>query len=350
MKFSTLRKIVPVVGLLSAAGAHADNRFSINGYGYQDYRQTNNYNVYTRADKRGTLDNNFFAIVSSIRVSDRDVIWSQLQTSTMEPTRFTWAFINHRFTDNLSIHVGRVKFPYGLYNEYINNKALQLSAVMPMAYSADADMGYNAYSGVGMDWTTGSLFSQVYLGNIYTPPGQADNITDRRLAGVRFTWDTPLDGLRFMLSANTTQMQHGGPGNATPTAFEDRAMFSVDYVSNSFDIKGEYNFHNIPHLGTDPDYGKSNAWYIQAGYKMNKWTPYARYESYQADQNNTSDPSYYQKEAVVGVSYRFTDNINVRLEDHVIHGYALPVKAEAMNPGTGSTNWNMVVAQVNYMF
>ncbi len=367
MKHSELKNILLLAGAFVSAGAQADDRFSVNGYGFQDYRQTN-ANISSGASQRGTWDNNFFALVMSAKVTDQDTVWAQLQTAgvpiqteSATTTRFTWVFADHRFNDNLSAHVGRVKFPYGIYNEYIDNKWLQLSAVLPTAYnSSGADMVYDAYSGVGIDWTFGSLFTQVYGGNIFVPDPVKDDHADRRLIGVRFTWTTPYEGLRFLVSANETQIeanvQNASLGeSATPELTqlgrEDRAMLSVDYVSDQFDIKGEYNYHKVPFL---PLIGEpttiSNAWYIQGGYKMGLWTPYLRYDSFQADQSNRSDPSLYQKDWVIGVNYRINDNVNARIEEHVIRGYGLPVGSGEVAAGAGQKNWNLMAAEVNFMF
>jgi len=252
------------------------------------------------------------------------------------------------------MHVGRVKFPYGLYNEFIDNKWLQLSAVTPTAYSGAADMVYDAYSGAGVDWTLGSLFTQVYGGNIYVPDPASDDHADRRLIGTRITWSTPYEGLRLMVSANEAQIEFNANAANTPPAIsnsltqlgkEDRGMLSLDYVSEKFDIKSEYNYHKVPYLSTDPSIPTtiSNAWYVQMGYKVDLWTPYLRYDSFHADQQDKSNPAKYQKDWVIGVNYKINDSVNARIEDHVIRGYGI---AEA-----GSTkNWNLAAAEVNFLF
>lgn len=128
-------------------------------------------------------------------------------------------------------------------------------------------------------------------------------------------------------------------------------MLSVDYVSDRFDIKSEYNYHKSPYfvLIGDPT-TISNAWYIQGGYKIGSWTPYVRYDSYQADQRDTSDPSKYQKDWVFGANYKINDSVNARIEDHVIRGYGLPVGSGEVAAGSGQTNWNLMAAEVNFLF
>lgn len=361
MKSMNLKKLGFVLGVSFAAlNAQADDKISLNGYGFQDLSSAS-ANVLNGADTRGTVSNNFFALVMSAKISDRDTAWAQLETGT-GPTRFTWVFVGHRFSDDVTAKVGRVKFPYGLYNEFIDNKWLQVAATIPTAYSGAADMVYDAYNGVGFDWTLGDVFAQVFGGNIYVPPngGVAATpfsgtnpptvaaINDRNVIGTRLTWNTPLDGLRFMVSANETQIELASAALGQ-IGKEDRAMFSVDYVNGSLDIKSEYNYHLIPDM---PGFHSvaSNAWYVQTAYKLAEFTPYVRYDGFVADSRFSADPSYFQNEWTVGVNYKINSNVNVRAEDHIINGYGLPVASGETALNKGTTNWNMATASVNFIF
>ncbi len=365
MKQITFIRTATLIGVLVAAGAHAEDKFTVSGYGFQDYRQTN-ANFTDGASQRATLDNNFLGLVMSAKITDRDTAWAQLQENQSDPigtTRFTWMFVDHLFSDSLSVHVGRVKFPFGLYTEFIDNKYLQLTAVAPSAYSSRADMLYDSYSGAGIDWTTGSLLTQVYGGDVYNPVAGND-LSNRRLIGARFTWNTPYAGLRLLVSANETQVEANAIDPSFPStqltqlAKEDRAMYSVDYNSDRLIIQGEYNYHKYPETYVDTTITTgptsvltgatniTNAWYIQGGYKLSLWTPYARFDSFQRDQHNTSDPSLYQKNWVLGVNYKINDSMNARIEDHIIRGHALADD----NTSAAATHWNLMAAEVNFLF
>jgi hypothetical protein len=355
MKQIKFKKIIILAGVLAAAGAHADDKFTINGFGFQDYRQSN-ANVYEGADRRGTWENGILALVMSAKVSDRDTVWTQLESKPTEPTTFTWAYIDHRFNDNLSARIGRIKFPQGFYNEFIDNKALQVSAIRPSAYSFRADMVHDAYSGVGVDLTSGSLLTQIYGGVIYTPASNAaanDGFNDRRMIGTRITWNTPYEGLHFMVTGIEAQVEDNNGITETPPlgqlGKEYRAMWSAEYVSERFDIKSEHNHHGTPTQSTGPG-ASTNAWYIQGSYKIGLWAPYARFDYFVGDQSIASDPSSYQKDWVIGVNYQINENVNARIEDHVIHGYGLSVAGGEVAPGSGQINWNMMAAEVNFIF
>ena len=333
-----------------AHGEDFGDRVSLHGFGHQVYKQTND-NSYLGADNRGSWDDNFLGLVTAITVTDKSKLWAQLQgasTPDGTDTHFTWFFVDYQFTNQLRGHIGRVKFPLGLYNEAIDTRFLQVSELLPIMYQEATDTMYDAYNGVGVDYDhdlgAGHMTWQVYGGNIIDPRADLNNPAeaswDRRTVGARVTYITPLDGLKFVLSYNDTTYELKSDQSFH---HEPREIASVSYVNDSFDIKAEYAYHRkdvTRKLG-----------YLQVAYHVNdKWTPYLRYDYATLDDAQKSDPSYYQKDAMVGIAYKITPNMDVRVENHFNHGYGLPVASEEVDPGTGKTDWSMFAAGVNFMF
>lgn len=363
MKFFKFEKIIMLAALLAATGARAEDMFTINGFGFQDYRQST-ANVQDGADKRGTWENGMIAFVMSGKIGNHDTAWAQLESTATEPTAFVWAFLDHRFSDNLTMHVGRVKLPMGLYNEFVDNKWLQLGVTQPFIYKSASDLVVDAYSGVGFDWTADSLFVQVFGGNTYAnpsltppdtfPPGVSPH-EHRRLLGTRITWNTPLEGLRLMASSDTGYIESVAPSSVVGALKQElRTIFSLDYVSDNIDFKSEYATHKFPAFpGVDtsstaipqPSFPglTSKAWYFQGGYRIGLWMPYVRFDHYVGDTNNKSDPSHYQKDWVIGVNYTINENMNARVEDHLNHGYG-------MADGGTALDWNTAAAEINFIF
>ena len=123
---------------------------------------------------------------------------------------------------------------------------------------------------------------------------------------------------------------------------EDRVLAGAEYVQGNWDLKTEYAKHKF--FGVT-----SKGYYAQAGYTLHdKWTPYVRYDHYGADTTQSSDPSYNQKSAVVGLGYKFDANIGLRLEAHMNRGYAMPVASSEVAAGAGANRWSMFVAGVNF--
>jgi hypothetical protein len=357
------------LGAASPAAAD-DDRFSVHGFGNQDYAKST-ANSFEQSGPSGTWDNNFLGLVMSATVNDRSKVWAQLQANSTEQARFTWMFVDYQVSENLSAHVGRVKFPWGVYNEFIDTRALQLSVGVPSVYSGEADMAYDAYNGVGVDYTlrsgkSGTLMLQGFFGNIYNPPspistpafpGQIGNqdgqatAVDHHVIGGKVTWETPIDGLRLMLSANQTRIASTADNGQIPNqnGDENRVLFSIDYVTEKLDIKSELNLHKYPGLAGFADQ-KSRAYYVQFGIPRGMWTPYMRYDSIVTDINYSSDPSFYQRSVVLGVNRKIHANLNLRIEDSLNHGYGLPAVAGETARGAGKVNWQLFAASVNFMF
>ena len=334
-------------GLFSTAQAAG---IEIHGYGYQDYVQANG-NTYLGADGKGSWDNNFLGLVGAVSLNDKSKLWAQLQASSTDQNRFTWFFVDYQFSNQLRGHVGRVKLPMGLYNEIIDAKYLQVSQLEPLMYQGASDMVYDAYHGIGLDYDQniagGDLMWQVYGGNIndYTFDPVNGDAQDRRTFGGRVTYNTPVDGLKFLLTLNRTQMQvitGGVRDNAIKN--EDRAMLSASYVTDNYDLKAEYAHHKRLDV-------TSQGYYLQAAYMLNdSWKPYVRYDYFTTDKSQKSDPSFYQKTFMLGVQYNISPSISVRVEDHFNRGYALPAVEPDPFAGQPKTNWGLFVAGLNFAF
>jgi hypothetical protein len=339
-------------------------------FGNQDYRRST-ANSYLGADSSGTWDNNFLGLVMSGKVNEKTRFWAQLQATTALSPRFTWMFADYQFSEDTSVHVGRIKFPFGLYNETISNQALRPSISEPVVYSLAADMTYDAYHGVGIDWHFGTnMLVQAFGGNIYVQPEfKETTLRDVNVIGGRLTYNTPIDGMRLMVSANRTTVEalNGSvPPVVAPTgekASEDRAMLSFDYVAHDWDVKAEYNYHKTPALATAQDTtssppvnpgdviaNKERAYYVQVARDIGKYTPFVRYDYVNTDTTQSGNPASYQKIYVVGVGYKLADNVNLRVEQDFNHGYALGAAEIKTLHLTPKVDWNTTMVSANFMF
>jgi len=340
-------RLAALATLTFAGAAHGfdlGDSVELHGFASQDYLQASR-NTYLGADDRGTWDNNFLAFVGAFTLNDRSKLWAQMETSSTEGTRFTWFFVDYQLTDSIRLHAGRVKYPLGIYNEFIDAKFLQVSSLEPALYQGAADFVHDAYTGVGVDYdqplgSAGRLAWQIFGGNTYDIDPPADS-RDRRAYGGRLTYYTPLNGLRFMVSGYQTQVEILATRALTR---EDRIIASVDYLHNSWDVKSEYGTHEF--LGVS-----SNAYYLQAGYTVwDKLMPFARYDRVNLDTHLESNDSYSQKIFVIGVNYKLLSNVSLRIENHFNRGYALPVASGEVPAGQGSRTWNLLVAGIHVLF
>jgi hypothetical protein len=333
-----------LLGALQAAPAAELGSFDLHGYGSQDYLRAS-ANQYLDADTTGSWDTNFLGLVGAVTVNDRSKLWAQLETSSTEPTTFTWFFLDYQVSDAARIHVGRVKYPLGLYNETIDAKFLQVTSLEPALYQEGADVVHDAYTGVGLDYDqslgeAGEITWQAYVGYTFDRNPPPDS-RDRRAYGGRVTYKTPIDGLRFMLSGYTTRVEVFA---TTEMVSEHRMIASVDYVNGDWDVKSEYGKHKF--LGVSSD-----AWYAQLGHTFaDKWMPFARYDYVTTDKALKSSDAFSQKILTVGVNYKLESNVSLRVENQFNRGFALPVATEEVDPVTAKRNWSLLVVGVHFMF
>ncbi len=326
-----------------ASAGDLSDRFDVHGYGFQDYMQASK-NQYMGADKHGTWDQNFLGVVVAATIDSRSKVWAQLEASTEEGTRFTWFFLDYQFNDAVRGHVGRVKLPLGFYNETIDLKSAQVSALAPSIYHGAADFVHDSYHGVGVDVEQdiagGHALWQVWGGNVYDVDPPVDS-RDRRAFGGRVTYATPVDGLRLMASAYRTQVQTLADSSMSN---EDRAILSAEFVRDNWDLKAEYATHKF--FGVS-----SKGYYVQGAYAVNdKWTPYLRYDNVTLDKSQSSDPSLYQSTVALGLGYKLGKGIGMRVENHFNRGYGLPVAGGEVAAGAGAKKWNLLAAEINFQF
>jgi hypothetical protein len=330
------------VASAGAAAVDVGDVLTIHGFGNQDYMASSNGNTYLGATSAGTWDRNILALLFTAKVDENVSIWAQLHSSVDTTyTHLDWMFVNYQVNNDFTWRAGQIKVPMGLYNEIRDIKYLQLSALEPMVYQEAMEILHEAFRGASAIYKHGDFTLDVFAGQnfeLVPPAGE----TFGEMIGGRLTYKAPVNGLRFMVSGYNSGMTD--TNQAKQQSDKQVLMFSADYTANNLDAKAEYAQSRM--FGVD-----SYTWYTQVGYTIaEKWVPYVRYDYATTDQDQKDDPSYYQKDASFGVSYKINSNVGVRIEDHRFRGYALPVASGEMAAGTGSTNWNMIFASVYFIF
>lgn len=332
-----------VIGLPKKTFAIDVGGVEIHGYGHQTFMITDG-NEYMNADDDGSWENNMTSILFTSKVTDETTIWIQLHGGA-DGVRVDWAFVDYMFNDNLSVQIGQIKYPVGIYNDIRDVRFLQLSTMLPYMYSENADIIHEAYRGVraiyNLDLGSGGEI-------IFTPftgqPFSTDAVpkhTYGQMFGGNITYNTPLDGLSLTGSASKSDT-YVLDQNMNMKGDMTMLNTSVSYVNYGFDLKAEYITMDMSMSGM-PN-GKSSSYYAQAGYTFfDKLTPFVRYDSITTDENNNSDPSNYQKSIVAGVGYKINYNVSLKAAYHINDGYALA------DSGT-EENWNMFVTSINFIF
>lgn len=319
----------------------------VHGYGHQGYLSTDK-NTYLTAGTDGSLNYTNLSLVFTASVDDKTTIWSQLSSLSTDNNAagVDWVFVEYKVNNDLMWRAGQIKFPMGLYNENKRAKILHLSTLEPQMYQdlKGEEVIPETFKGASAvynhDVADGNVSVELFGGQRVSP--STERIYHNTYGGT-IIYRTPVDGLRLMGSAFTSKKEDNADvppikGN------QDGWIVGADYVNHDLDLKAEYGDSKDPDLNVVTYYG-------QAGYTLfNKLTPFVRYDYITTRDEFNSNPSYYQKDTVVGAGYKINDNLAIKAEEHFLQGYAMPVKRGDMTAGTGETDWKLFVASVNFIF
>lgn len=236
--------------LLSAALAAApvpaaelgSGQLSVNGFGSWAAGYTNR-NAYQTGSVPGRWDSADFALDVTAQPHERLAIAAQVffqggSRGGDLSGRIDWAFASWRFSDAVTLRVGKVKQPFGIYGEIYDVGTLRPFQSLPAGLYGPADFLGESYLGAGL---TGSFFSaggwglgyDLYAGEVVVNeaelpnlvahperfhPGDAievEEVSHGRQVGEQLTLHTPVDGLSFRLTA-TCRAPTSSARRATP--------------------------------------------------------------------------------------------------------------------------------------
>ena len=344
----------------------------IHGYGNQDFMKSSK-NQYLNA-KDGTWEHNTMSLVFTANVTDDTSVWSKIFAES-EKTAVEWLYVDKKFGNDVDARFGQMKLPLGIFNLIRDNKFLHLSELDPMMYSENVDIIFENFRGVDLEyhskWLTLNLFggapefeegeeggAQVVDTVANTVTTTSSELSTKNLFGARLELKTPVEGLSFILSGSqfeeeettkTVTLDLAAPGTVTEDIATEKGdeklwMASLNFERSGLDLKAEY----ARKTGINE---KMASWYAEAGYTLfEKLTPFVRYDYLTRDRDNKSDLWNYQKDITVGLGYTVNNYVKLKVEDHFLKGYAMPVATGEVEAGAGEQRWNLIVAGINFMF
>jgi len=311
-----------------------------------------------------------------------------------------WAFGDYHWDDKLGIRAGRVKMPYGLYNETADFDAVRTSVLLPqsvydlrMRDFLVAVNGVNPYGSLDIPGAGGLDYS-AYIGTVNFPlDGSVArflndagamtfvSLDNARSMGGQLIWNTPLDGLRVGHTLNSYSgniaMELTAPTFAAleplgATAIEDLdvAQFnlntsSIEYTRGNLVLASEYStwvgeFAN-PFVGLDVNWEK---YYGQASYRINEWLELGTYYSVHYDdgddhEGKNAEPgaaafSTWQKDLAINFRFDLSPFMMFKIEGHKMDGYGLTLMQNnrhiIVDPSTIEQEWYMVASKISFLF
>lgn len=293
-------------------------------------------------------------------------------------------FAQYTVADELGVRVGRVKQPFGLYNEVRDIDAVRGSATLPQAVydnrSREYDFAVNGaaiYGSVGLG--KGGAFDYHLFGgtldvplngpvaNQYTTPEFALTSVDVDLVyGGQIMWSPPVDGLRVGASVRVTQNRSaklqwndeyyvfGGPGfgyhlpdesmNVSTDSFA--CLLSAEYVVGELTLQAEYmrvsseQSYSTAQLNLVPegpllpsfyalsaDKSNSEGWYLMAGYRPVPNVELGGFGSFytaEISHRSTKNWNNYQNDfAVFARLDSDVEGLLFKVEGHIVRGTGL---------------------------
>jgi hypothetical protein len=272
-----------------------------------------------------------------------------------------WYYLDYRYWDWLGVRVGRIKVPFGLYNELNDIDVARVPILLPQSiYQADhreylfAQTGGEVYGDVRLG-PAGSLEYRAYGGTLPdeveggTQPPPGITVTDVRvpyLYGGRLLWETPLEGLtagasgqavRFdadyvldpavVAALQAAQLLPADQTPNLPVKFRvTRWIASLQYAAYDLDVSAEYSrwigeFYSrapalfVPHIVNE-------RYYLMASYRMDWFTPGIYYSGYFQNVEQREGKENYTHDIAVTTRFDLNAHWLLKLEGHYARGTA----------------------------
>src|ERR1044071_1140230 len=227
---------------------------------------------------------------------------------------FDWLYLDYHWQDWLGMRAGRVKLPYGLYNDTSDIDAAQPVILLPQSvypavnrnfFLAQTGLELYGYRSLG---TAGALDYHVYAGTLYLSIPDSNGLHIESLdvpyiAGARVVWETPVEGLRIGGSALSGEIDGAYTALAmsppVAIALELKAtnwLSSIEYVKDGVLLAAEYGRAiGRSTVGTTTMHVTGEQAYGLAGYRWRPWLQGTAYFSLlHPDVNQRSGREHHQ--------------------------------------------------------
>lgn len=365
---------------LCTAGLAAQDldNLQIHGFATQGFLYSTNNNFLTMKSSSGSLQWTEGAISLNDAVSDKLRIGIQVHMYQMgqiggPQVLVDWASGDYKLNDKLGFRVGKIKVPFGLFNDSQDVDALFLWVLLPQAEYPDdnrdfdlaalggelygrlslGDRGgvqYRGYLGEDrLDANGGYMLALSQYGLTFPSPPSG------KVFGGDLRWVTPMEGLSMGASAQSQALDGSGPDDMVHVPPLLMTAYYAEWKKGKWYVAGEYWRSPMTiqaELGTVAMAQKSDSrsWYPMVSYQLTKklqaGTYYSHYINKAAD---TSLPENHSKDWAISGRYNFNGNFYGKLEGHFLHGTA-DGYYQTVNPNGLKPNTAMLAARIGFAF
>lgn len=377
------------------------DNLQIQGFASQAFIATSDNDVFGNTDEGGGFGFTELGLNALFRPHSRLQLSAQMlsrragKDNTGEP-RLDFAFLDYRLysheTNQFGIRFGRLKNPFGFYNDTRDVAFTRPSILLPQSIYFDRtrNLGLSSDSIQFYGETSSAKWGDFTVQLGISRPIVDDRDTEISFLGPRLKgglspdvslvgrglYETPGKRFRFAISGvwlNTDYKPAANEaGSIGPGAIEFSPIYlSAQYNTERWTLTSEYALRKFRYT----DFGASGldnldfygeSFYFQGEYRFNhKWEALIRYDVLYTDRNdrdgskyaalNNNDPnkpahSRFAKDLTVGLRWNITPRIMARLEYHRINGTGWLAPLDNPDASITSKNWNLFAAQLSFRF
>jgi hypothetical protein len=286
-----------------------------------------------------------------------------------------WFYLDYRWKDWLGVRAGRVKLPFGLYNDVADIDAAHSVVLLPQSiYPASnrdfllAQTGVELYGYRDLG-SSGALDYRVYGGTIFLQvsdqPGRPYDIarlTVPYVAGARLMWEPRIEGLRVGGSVQALRLESDLLFDmaAAPIEVDVPAVLwvgSLEYTARDWMFAAEYSRWHTKLESSDPMLFPETKTVSERGYALAAYrlTPIAQASLYYSllypDTEDRSGADAQQHDVAAAVRFDLNLNWLLKLEAHYMHGTAgLSNSLNSGPPDELAEDWAVFLAKTTAYF
>src|SRR5438270_2986365 len=307
-------------------------------------------NDYLADSSRGSFEFSEVGLNVTLPATDRLTLGLQIFSRKLGPlgdyrATLDWYYLDYHWRDWLGIRAGRVKLPFGLYNDISDVDAARTAVLLPQSvYPAQnrdfllAQTGVEAY-GYKRLGPAGALDYRLYAGTIFLDvkpqPGSPFAVVDLNVpyvAGGRVQWlpieGLPLGGSLQFLRLDTDLLVLSTSG---PVALKIPATLwvgSAEYAVQDFLFAAEYSRWLVKTESSNPSLlpessTTSERAYVLATYRVNAWLQAGTYYSRLVpDVDRRTFPAGVQHDFALTLRFDVNRYWLIKAEGHYMRGTA----------------------------
>ncbi|HHH35204.1 MAG TPA: hypothetical protein ENK48_00060 [Gammaproteobacteria bacterium] len=268
-------------------------------------------------DKDGSFYGTKLGLNISSNLSDRVTVATQLFSAIQDDSyvvHVDWAFATFQLNDTLALRTGKIKYPVGIVNEYVEVGVTYPWIQAPVVIYSEQMQGPQA---TRESYTGGSLLWDISAGDwawtldVFGGQVGLEMMDVRQMIGAtgRANWDDTVifqvSGYQGKMETDTSNPMMGPMNNQEHAAVVGGVKIDWNnWLVYSEVAKVTMDFEDMAGVAA----GDSDSWYATLGYRFGKWLPHVTYQDWERKNGDG------QQISTVGLNYNVSNQVVVKAE------------------------------------